>query len=444
MKSTNRTGRPCGLIIYQLLSGLVFLFGFPVLLLYNLSQGKFNERLLERLGRYPNGLKPRNDSPDKRPVWVHAVSVGEVKAAVALVRRIQEQIPDVPLLLSTTTPAGRETAERLLGKEIPVIYYPLDFYLCVKRALRFFRPQLFIGLETELWPNFLYYADRLGSRLVLVNGRLSERSFNRYLKLKWFFSPLLKFFQLLLVRQAEDGRRFEQLGAPADRVRVLGNIKFDGLADQAGKALEIKIRRQLQLPEEARVLVAGSTRGGEEEMLAAVYERLRRRHPDLRLILAPRHLNRVPRIGAMLRRRGLAYALYSRMLAGRDGNRAPVILVDRMGDLFALYSVASLAFCGASLVPKGGQNILEAAAWGKPVFYGPHMEDFRDARQLLEAAGAGIPVRDPEELARKMEYFLEHPEEAGRLGAAGRQALASQQGITRKAAVAIAALIKKK
>jgi 3-deoxy-D-manno-octulosonic-acid transferase len=438
------TRRPWGLIIYNVLGGIIFLFGFPFLLLYNLSQGKYNERLVERLGRYPYGLKPREYTPDKKPVWVHAVSVGEVKAAVALVRRIQEQIPDAPLLLSTTTPAGRETAERLLGQEIPVIYYPLDFYLCVKRALRFFRPQLFIGLETELWPNFLYYADRLGTRLVLVNGRISERSFKYYLKLKWFFLPLLKLFQLLLVRQAGDALRFEKLGAPADRLQVLGNIKFDGLADQADQALSIKIRRQLEIPEGTRVLVAGSTRSGEEEMLAGVYEQLRDPFPDLRLILAPRHLNRVARIEEMLRRKGLNYALYSRVLASPGTARAPIILVDRMGDLFALYSVASLAFCGASLVPKGGQNILEAAAWGKTVFYGPHMEDFQDARELLEAAGAGIPVQDAGELTRKLEYFLKNPDEAQRRGAAGRQALASQQGVTRKAAAAIAALIKKR
>jgi 3-deoxy-D-manno-octulosonic-acid transferase len=367
-----------------------------------------------------------------------------VKAAVALVRQIQEQVPDVPLLLSTTTPAGRETAERLLGEEIPVIYYPLDFYLCVKRALRFFQPQLFIGIETELWPNFIYYADRLGARLVLVNGRLSERSFKNYLKLSWLFSPLLKLFRLFLVRQEEDAARFRKLGAPADRVQVLGNIKFDGLAEQASPALENRVRSRLALPEGSRVLVAGSTRGQEEEMLAAVYERLRPAFPDLRLILAPRHLNRVAGIETLLKRRGLAYDLYSRALSSREGARAPVILVDRMGDLFALYSAASLVFCGASLVPKGGQNILEAAAWGKPVFYGPHMEDFRDARQLLEAAGAGVPVRDPDELARKWEYYLEHPEEARRLGAAGKEALASQQGLTRKAAAAVAALIKKK
>jgi 3-deoxy-D-manno-octulosonic-acid transferase len=436
--------RPWGLILYNLLGGIVFLVGFPFLLLYTLSQGKYNERLVERLGRYPYGLKPRDYSPEKRPLWVHAVSVGEVKAAVALVRKIREQVPDVPLLFSTTTPAGRETAEKLLGEEIPVIYYPLDFHLCVKRALKFFRPQIFIGIETELWPNFIYYADRLGTRLVLVNGRLSPRSFKRYLNLTWLFSPLLNLFRLLLVREEEDAARFRKLGAPADRIQVLGNIKFDGLADQATAALEIGIRRRLHLPEGSRVLVAGSTRSGEEEILAAVYERLRPSFPDLRLILAPRHLNRVAGIEALLKQRGLAYDLYSRSLTSRDGAPAPIILVDRMGDLFALYSVASLVFCGASLVPKGGQNILEAAAWGKPVFYGPHLEDFRDARQLLEAAGAGITVRDAEELSRQWEYFLEHPEEARRLGAAGREALASQQGLTRKAAAAVAALVKKR
>jgi 3-deoxy-D-manno-octulosonic-acid transferase len=437
-------GWPWGLIVYNLLGGIIFLVGFPFLLLYTLSQGKYNERLAERLGRYPYGLKPRDYSPDKRPVWVHAVSVGEVKAAVALVRKIQEQVPDVPLLLSTTTPAGRETAERLLGEAIPVIYYPLDFYLCVKRALRFFRPQIFIGIETELWPNFLHYADKLGARLVLVNGRLSERSFKKYVKLTWLFSPLLQLFRLLLVRREEDAARFVKLGAPAHRLQVLGNIKFDGLTEQASGSRKIGIRKKIHLPEGSRVLVAGSTRGGEEEMLAAVYERLRPSFPDLRLILAPRHLNRLAGIEALLNRRGLAFDLYSRVLASRGGPPAPVILVDRMGDLFALYSLASLVFCGASLVPKGGQNILEAAAWGKPVFYGPHMEDFQDARQLLEAVGAGIPVQDSDELARKWDYFLNHPEEARRLGAAGREALASQQGLTQKAAAAVASLIKKK
>ena len=294
---------PFPLILYNLFSGILFLFGFPVVLLYNLSQGQYTDRLVERLGRYPRDLRPAAASPGKRPIWIHAVSVGEVKAAVALARQVQEQLPDVPLLLSTTTPAGRETAERLLGKEIPIIYYPLDFYLCVKKALDFFQPRIFIGLETELWPNFINYAAKLGTKLVLVNGRVSDRSFKRYLKFRWLFSLGLKQFHLLLVRHGDDAERFIALGANPDRVRVLGNIKFDGLTDQASDGSEKKIRRRLRIPEGSLVLVAGSTRSGEEEILTAVYQRLRQKFPELRLNSGPEAFeppgpNRSPAAGA--------------------------------------------------------------------------------------------------------------------------------------------------
>jgi 3-deoxy-D-manno-octulosonic-acid transferase len=433
---------PFSLLLYNLLSGIIFLFGFPFLLLYNLSQGRYSDRLVERLGRYPLNLKPDETSLHGRPIWIHAVSVGEVKAAVSLTHRISEQLPDVPLLFSTTTPAGRETAEKLLGDKVPIIYFPLDIYLCVKRALTFFRPRLFIALETELWPNFIYISNRLGCQLALVNGRISDRSFQRYLKIKWLLKPLLKRFSLLLVRHPEDARRLIDLGALVERTRVLGNIKADGLIDEARRDLETKLRQRLRIPPDSRVWVAGSTRGGEEEPILEIYSRLRESFSDLILVLAPRHLNRMPHIEDLVRRRGLPHQLYSRILAGPGSRQDPIILVDRMGDLFALYSLATVVFCGASLVPKGGQNILEPAAWGKVVFYGPHMEDFRDARSLLEEAGAGIVVRDAQDLAEKLEYYLSHHEIRKSRGRAGQQALESQRGLTAKAAELIAALVK--
>lgn len=431
-----------GLIFYNIVTGLLFLVGFPFLILYNLTQGKYSSRLVERLGRYPLSLRPDFELPQKRPLWIHGVSVGEVKAAVALIQRIKAQLPDVPLLLSTTTPAGRETAERLLGNEIPVIYYPLDFYPCIKKALAFFRPRAFIALETELWPNFLSRAHRTGCLLLLVNGRISERSFRRYSKLRWLFQPLLANFRIILVRHKDDADYLTALGARSERVRILGNIKFDGLTDQAREAVKAGIRKKVPIPEKSPVLVAGSTRSGEEPILLSVYHKLKERFPDLRLILVPRHIKRCSEIERFLKKKGTPYQLYTRLLQGEAFKETAVILVNKIGDLFALYSLATVAFCGASMVPKGGQNILEPAAWGKPVFYGPFMEDFKDARSLLEDVGAGIAVADEPGLLSRLDYFLSHPQEAAERGEAGRRALQSQTGLTRKAAGMIAEIIR--
>lgn len=274
-----------GLILYNLIGGLLFSLGFPILILYNLAQGKYSSRLVERLGRYPLYLRTPKDAPQKRPIWIHAVSVGEVKAAVALTRKIQAQLPEVPILFSTTTPAGRDTAEFLLGKEIPVVYFPLDFWPAVKRALRHIRPKAFVVLETELWPNFLFWAHRWGTRLVLVNGRISKGSFSRYRKIRFFLRPLLRRFRILLVREAEDGERFKALGADPAKVTILGNIKYDGLADQAQEVLERSWRKLLDIEEGTPVWVAGSTRNGEEAILVDVYREIKktlsRSPPDL-------------------------------------------------------------------------------------------------------------------------------------------------------------------
>jgi 3-deoxy-D-manno-octulosonic-acid transferase len=432
-----------GLFLYNILTGFAFLVGFPFLILYNLAQGKYNNRLVERLGRYPLHLRPDFDLPNKRPLWIHGVSVGEIKAAVALIQRIKEQLPDVPVLLSTTTPAGRETAERALGKGIPIVYYPLDFYPCVKKALNFFRPRAFIALETELWPNFLARTHKAGCPLILVNGRISDRSFGRYRKLRWFFRPLLSTFEILLVRHKDDADYLVALGAGADRVRVLGNIKYDGLLDQAQDQARLKIKKIVPLPEGGPVLVAGSTRGGEEGILLSVYEILKKSLPDLRLILAPRHIRRCPEIELLIKKAGASCQRFSDLLKRERLEQDSVILVDTIGDLFALYGLATLVFCGASLVPKGGQNILEPAAWGKLVFYGPYMNDFKDARSLLEKAGGGINVSDEKELAERLLYFFSHPEEAETRGEAGRQALQSQMGLTQKAAEIISELLSK-
>jgi 3-deoxy-D-manno-octulosonic-acid transferase len=428
---------------YRVLTSLAFAAGIPFLLLYRLGKGSYAERFGERLGFYPREIKTFFEARPERPIWFHAVSMGEVKLAVSLARRVREQLPQVPLLLSTTTPTGRALAERLLVDEIGLVYYPLDLYGAVKRAFAFFRPRLFVALETELWPNFLNRARISGVPLFLVNGRISKRSLKRYLKIRRLFKPLLENFSQLIMIQEKDAQAIISLGAPSEKVRVFGNMKFDGLPENAHPEIEIRLRKQLQLREGVPVWVAGSVRGGEEGLLLPAFERLKSRHGDLILILVPRHLENISRLEETLNHRGLAYQLYSQVSRPGALRTADLILVDRMGVLFDLYSLASFVFCGGSLVPKGGQNILEAAAWGKPVLFGPFMDDFEDARQLLEGVGAGTTVSDLEALIHRINFFIDHPGESARMGQAGRQALRSRQGVTQKVAEAIVNFVEK-
>jgi 3-deoxy-D-manno-octulosonic-acid transferase len=423
--------------IYRLLTSLVYFAGFPFLLLYRLGNGRFADQLNERLGHYPPKIQSFYSARPERPIWFHAVSVGEVKLAASLARWIRKQLPQVPLLVSTTTPTGRQLAERLLEDEIGLIYYPLDFQGPVKRALTFFRPRLFVALETELWPNFLHRARILGVPLFMVNGRISKRSLKRYLAVKGVFKPLLENFSQLIMIQESDAQAVISLGAPAEKVRVFGNMKFDGLPEKTKPEIETRLRQLLHLPEGDPVWVAGSVRGGEEDFLLPAYERLKSRHPGLILILVPRHLENIPRLEAAMKNRGLAYQLYSQVTRPGTPRTAALVLVDRMGVLFDLYSLATFVFCGGSLVPKGGQNILEAAAWGKPVLFGPFMNDFEDARQLLEGVGAGITVPDLEALILRINFFISHPEVSARRGQAGQQALRSRQGVTQRVAEVI-------
>jgi 3-deoxy-D-manno-octulosonic-acid transferase len=429
--------------VYRVLTSLAFIAALPFLLLCRMRKGPYADRLGERLGFYPRKIKSFIESRPERPIWFHAVSMGEVKLAVSLARLVREQLPQVPLLLSTTTPTGRELAEHLLEDEIGLITYPLDFYGAVKRAFAFLRPRLFVALETELWPNFLNRARISRIPLFLVNGRISKRSLKRYLKIQGLFKPLLENFSQLIMIQDSDAQAIISLGAPSEKVRVFGNMKFDGLPEKAQPEIEIRIRKQLHLRERAPVWVAGSVRGGEEDFLLPAYERLKSRHADLILILVPRHLENIPGLEATLKRQGLAYQLYSQVGEAGAVRTADLILVDRMGVLFELYSPATVVFCGGSLVPKGGQNILEAAAWGKPVLFGPFMDDFEDARRLLEGVGAGITVPDLEALILWIDYFINHPEESVRKGQAGQQALRSRQGVTKKVAEVIVNFVRK-
>ena len=358
-------------------------------------------------------------------IWIHAVSVGEVQAAAALIKALRSLTREPVIRLSTTTDTGGEAARKLALPDCRVFTFPLDAFGSPGRAVRRLKPDLVIIMETELWPNFIKSARAFGARLMLANGRISERSVGRYRRARFLFKHVLDCLDLLAMIRPEDAERIRSLGARPERVRVLGNAKYDLLFDR----LDPQKTRDLALTlglDGHPVMVAGSTREGEEVQVLDAYQRLAREFPRLKLVLAPRHVQRAKEIESLARSRGLSVA--RRSGAGRPEPVPDVTLIDVMGDLFYLYGLAAVVFIGGSLAPLGGHNPLEAAVWGKPVLFGPHMSNFLDARDLLRHADACRTVSDSDELYQRARELLAAPDRAGAMGARGRRAVAEHQG----------------
>ncbi|MEJ2232573.1 MAG: glycosyltransferase N-terminal domain-containing protein [Syntrophobacterales bacterium] len=385
------------------------------------------ERWKQRLGFHSQKAV---HSRHKRPlVWIHAVSVGEVGVASTLIKALDKVGPGLGIVVSSTTPHGHQLAQQKLANRATCIYFPLDFIVSVRLALRHVRPDIIVCLETELWPNFLGEARRLGISTLLVNGRISEGSFRRYRKILPLMRHLLEDFSVLAMASSNDAKRVIGIGAPAARVKVTGNMKGAGLVEQADPNRAEDLKRKLQLKSGQSVLVAGSIRDRELSWLPEIYSRLLREQADLVGIFAPRHLNRLGRLEACLKRQGLEFQRLSSLVNGSEQRTTATILVDGVGKLFDLYGLGDLIFCGGSLVPLGGQNILEPAAWGKPVFYGPYMDNFLEASELLETAGCGIMVQDRDELLVKLRHFLANPEALKAMGSNGRAAMSDRNQI---------------
>jgi len=385
------------------------------------AKGRLRGNWRERLG-LPAGVK----AVGGRRVWVHAVSLGEVRAAEALIAALRRKAPDRPTVwLSTSTAAGREEACRVLPPDVPVFTFPLDILGSPGRALARLRPDLVILMETELWPNFLRAASRRGVRIMLANGRISVRSWPQYRRFRFLFRAVLDYVDLMAMIGAGDRKRIVAMGADPAKVKVAGNVKYDHLLGREDRPRAARLREELGLGPGRRVLAAGSTRSGEELQIVEAFEGLLKDFPDLHLIIAPRHIDRAGEVEALVRARGLSVGRRSRL---RGGPAPMVTVVDVMGELFYLYGLADVAFCGASLVPLGGQNPFEPAVWAKPVLYGSSMEDFEDARAVLEQVGAGQTARNVYELYRKARELLSDPEEARARGQAGRRALEAHEG----------------
>lgn len=421
-------------VLYNLtlLAGLVLVapyYAFKILV-----AGKYRRSIGQKLGILP---AETTSALEGRPrIWVHAVSVGEVTAAAPIVAALKGKLPGACIILSTGTETGQAMARGLVPQATVRMYFPLDLPWIVKRVIGRIDPDVVVLTETELWPNFLRVCAKREIPAVLVNGRISPRSFRRYSRTSFFWRDVLASVREIGVISAVDADRIRAIGAPPQKVRVMGNAKYDSLASRvSGETWSLKAG-QLQVGADALVLVAGSTHEGEEAVVLRVYRELLRERPGLRLILVPRHPERGPAVRDLAAQGGHACILMSEIRAGRVP-RDEVVVVDVIGELFGLYSLATVVYCGGSLVPKGGQNILEPAAWGKVVFYGPSMEDFLGEKALLEEAGAGICMRDENELLEGMKKILSDPAERGRRGSEGQRLVLSSRGAAERYAAMI-------
>ncbi|MBI4042828.1 MAG: 3-deoxy-D-manno-octulosonic acid transferase [Deltaproteobacteria bacterium] len=371
---------------------------------------KYKGEWRERFGNYS-----QVSIPSKTPVlWVHAVSVGEVQAVKPLLKLISAARPDLHILLSTTTATGQRVAKEQVASLLPnctTIFSPLDFPWVVNRTFERFHPQAIILVETELWPNLLTAAHKRNLPVFIVNGRLSERSARRYRLIKPWFKRFLSYVTLCYAQSEPNARRFVEIGLPSERVTVSGNLKYDSLSKLAQTAAPkvLELQNLFELSENEFVLVGGSTHRGEENVLLSLYLEISRQFPQSTLILAPRHPERFSEVTNLVKQKRLN--LKYRSSFGRRTEPHQIVLLDTMGELTAVYGLATLVFVGKSLFPPGGgHNLLEPAAFGKVMFYGPYMSNFTDIEEELRISEAAIRVTDPDDLRENVFSLLSNQE----------------------------------
>ncbi|MHC4601383.1 MAG: 3-deoxy-D-manno-octulosonic acid transferase, partial [Planctomycetota bacterium] len=397
-----------------------FTFTFPVWITLVLTRRSWRAGFFQRLGgvRLPPPGKPR--------IWIHSVSVGEVLAARSLVQALHED-PRFEVVLSTTTRTGFEVASKRFP-DLPRFHYPLDLSPVVRRVLRRVSPALIVMVELEVWPNFLLNADRMGIPVTFVNGRITRRSAESYPYLAWILRPLFRKTGLFCVQNEEYASRLLHLGASGDRIRITGNLKYDNLPGAPEPDAAKALAGDLGLADGEIVLVGGSIHPGEDEALVAAFRRLQERFDSARLVLVPRHPERFDRAEEIVRKAGLT--VHRRTAGAPEGGTKPVLLIDTVGELGRIYAAANLVFVGGSLIPHGGQNMVEPATLGKPVLFGPHVHNFREDAAFLLDREAALRVNDEEALAEALIALAGDPARAEAMGKRGASAVRERRGAT--------------
>ena len=407
-------------LLYSALLALALFLGSPYWLFEMLRHGKYRRGVAERFGSVPQRI-----ASDKPSIWVHAVSVGEVLAVSELICRLQAEHPEYRIVISTTTDTGQALAAKRFGAE-SVFYFPLDFRFCIKKYLAALNPKLIVIAETEFWPNLLRLAKDRKIPVAVVNARISDRSLPGYRRWRRLLRRVLQNIHLLLAQTPEDARRLTEIGAPADRVFVSGNLKFD-VPPPAVQPIVKQLRSVLDSSNAHPIMVCGSTVEGEEPILIEAFQQVLSHNSHAVMLLAPRHPERFEQVSDLLRKSGVPF--WKRSLWNGQQLLGGVLLIDSIGELASLYSLADLAFVGGSLVPRGGHSILEPAQHGVPILVGAHTENFRDIVELFRSRNA-VRIVNPEDLGKAISTLLANETERRALGQRGLETLQSQRGAT--------------
>ncbi len=410
----------------------------PILIYRRIRHGKYRGGWREKL---TGSLSRRY--PDRRCIWFHAVSVGEVLQLQKVLDETQARFPDAELFVTTTTDTGYDVAQTKYPQHT-VSYFPLDFTWGVSRALASVKPDLVVLVELELWPNFVFQCHRKQIPLALINGRIGEKSFRGYSRVKPLMRRVLSCFHILATQNATFSQRLQDLGGPAERLAVTGNIKFDRVESDRNNPRTMELRRVFGIKPDEQVLIAGSTQSPEEMYALDAWRMLRKDYPNLRLILVPRHKERFDEVAELVHQRGLPLVRRSAgtSVANVTSHASPpVLLLDTLGELGACWGLADIAFVGGSLTNRGGQNMLEPAGYGAAILFGPNTWNFKEITEALLSRQAARVVRDSDELLQALRDLLEHPEQAHQMGMIARQFVSEQQGATVRTVDHIAGLI---
>ena len=416
-------------VLYNILFVIFFWLSAPYYFLRLVRRGNWRPGFGQRFGLYDAKIKQA--LTNRHVIWMHAVSVGEVNVCTHLIRALEPRMPNVKIVVSTTTTTGMGELRRKLPSRISRIYYPLDWPKYVVRALSAIGPEAVVLVEAEIWPNFIWRLRKRGIPLFLVNARLSERSYRGYRRCGFFFRPVFAAFTGVGAQHEADAAKLRELGCRPEAIQVVGNLKFDAVALEERYYLDVPaLLRQVGVKPEARILVAGSTHAGEEAILAELYLRLRQRFPDLFLVIVPRHFERGKQVGRELAARGLKFIYRSEITAKVQFSPGEIgcLLVNTTGELKRFYEHATVIFVGKSLTVEGGQNPIEPGALGKAMIFGPNMQNFAPiAKSFVERHGA-VQVKDAVELETVLAELLADESRRNELGRNAHKVVRENQG----------------
>jgi 3-deoxy-D-manno-octulosonic-acid transferase len=429
--------------IYNVLFAVGYVLMLPYFLARMWRRGGYRQGFLERFGIYPGDTIRRLNTHSR--IWIHAVSVGEIHVALRFADELRTLDPETAFVITTTTSTGHAVAEKRLHPDDVLLYFPSDFPAIVNRVLGILRPKAIILTESELWPNLIRLAKKRNIPVILINGRISERSYKGYRMLKAFFSRIIRLIDLFLVQTAQEEKCLLYLGADKTRIKVLGTVKYDVVRiDPAGGEKAREILKLAGIGPDSLIVTGGSTWPGEERILLDIFKRLKPSFPRLRLVLVPRHAERREEVETEIRRSGLSYARRSGLdNAHSPGSPVDVLLVDSTGELMWFYACASIVFVGKSLTSHGGQNVIEPALLGKPIVVGPFVENFSAVVSDLLSARALIQIQSAAELEDALKSLLSDDNLRKDYGRHATSAVQSRQGVIQKSVNLIAESIQR-